>query len=242
MNNEQLGFDPTIQQSKDGKRYINISRAGKIERLVVEKEITKRAVIVGRATTCWLCYQDDSTEPLVVKDSWQYMERPQEGELIQQATEKGVCNIARYYHHETVEINQEVDDVFANVRRGLEPAGGRTSFGEKSIVGSQATAWTSQNNTESSQSRPQQKSRKRAPSPGPPTSHPSKKCHLNSSRQDSEFRNDNRVHRRVVTRGLGKPIKQASSCLAIIKGFIGAISGESAGMGVDDPLLTLYGA
>ena len=52
MKNEQLDVDPMIQQSKDGKRYINISRAGQTERFVVEKEMRKQVVIVGRATTC----------------------------------------------------------------------------------------------------------------------------------------------------------------------------------------------
>ena len=41
MNNEQLGFDPTIRQSEDGKRYINIFRAGRTEGLVIGKEMRK---------------------------------------------------------------------------------------------------------------------------------------------------------------------------------------------------------
>ncbi|KAF2469535.1 uncharacterized protein BDR25DRAFT_157705, partial [Lindgomyces ingoldianus] len=56
---------------------------------------------------------------LAIKDSWEYEERPKEGLLLKEATEAGVKNVARYYHHETVLIKDEVDDVSKNVRRGL---------------------------------------------------------------------------------------------------------------------------
>lgn len=60
--------------------------------------------MVGRATTCWRAYRegDELQKPLFVKDSWQYPEREEEGELLREATEKEVVNLARYYHHETV--------------------------------------------------------------------------------------------------------------------------------------------
>lgn len=37
--------------------------------------------MVGRATTCWRAYRegDELQKPLVVKDSWQYPEREEEG-------------------------------------------------------------------------------------------------------------------------------------------------------------------
>ncbi len=43
----------------------------------------------------------------------------------------------------------------------------------------------------------------------------------------------NRVHRRVITRDPGKPIYQASSLVAIISGFIGAIKGEDLIMSIE---------
>ena len=134
MNNEQLGLDPTIQQS-DGKRYMEITRNGKIERLILTEDITKQAVIVGRATTCWraYCNGDGSEEPLVVKDSWQYEERLEEGELIKVATDEGVRNIARYYHHETVQVGGKNDDTLENVRKGLMKTCGRTTFRQRSF-------------------------------------------------------------------------------------------------------------
>lgn len=103
MNEEQLGFDPTINES-DGKRYIEITRDGQKERLILDTLMRRAPSVVGRATTCWKAYRDgdESQTPLVVKDSWQYPERDQEGELLREATEKKVENVARYYHHETV--------------------------------------------------------------------------------------------------------------------------------------------
>ena len=134
MNDKQLGRDPTIQQS-NGKRYIEVTRTVQIERLFLAEEVRKQVAIAGQATTCWRAYcdGDDSKEPLVVKDSWQYEERPEEGELIKEATSKGVRNIARYYHHETVQIDEKNDDTIGNVRGGLMRTCGRTTFRQKSF-------------------------------------------------------------------------------------------------------------
>ncbi len=101
MNDKQLGLDLMIQQI-DGQRYVEITRDDQIERLILTEEIRKHAVVAGRATACWRAYcdKDQSKGPLVVKNSWQYEERPEEGELIKEATDKGVKNIARYYHHD----------------------------------------------------------------------------------------------------------------------------------------------
>ena len=107
MDDEQLGLDPTIQQS-DGQRFVEITRDDQIERLILTKKIRKQATVAGRATTCWRAYcdKDQSKESLLVKTSWQYEERPEEGELIKEATDKGARNIARYYHHETVRLTE----------------------------------------------------------------------------------------------------------------------------------------
>ncbi len=58
--------------------------------------------------------------PLIVKDSWQYPEREEEGELLHEATEKQVKNVARYFHYETVRVGGQDDDIRANVRKGLD--------------------------------------------------------------------------------------------------------------------------
>jgi hypothetical protein len=58
-------------------------------------------------------------QPLVIKDSWEYKERPEEGLLLKEAAEARVKNVARYYYHETVHISGTVDNVLGNVRKGL---------------------------------------------------------------------------------------------------------------------------
>ena len=52
MNDEQLGFDPTIKTS-DGERYIEIERDGKTERIIIDALIKRAPCVAGRATTCW---------------------------------------------------------------------------------------------------------------------------------------------------------------------------------------------
>jgi hypothetical protein len=81
----------------------------------------KRApCIAGRATTCWKAHRegDYSRTPLVIKDSWQYPKREEEGELLREATNKGVINVARYYYQETVRVGGKDDDIRSNVREG----------------------------------------------------------------------------------------------------------------------------
>jgi len=230
MNDEQLGLDPTIQQS-DGKRYLEITRNDKIERLILTEDIKKQAVIVGRATTCWRAYRDgdESEEPLVVKDSWQYEERPEEGELIKEATDKGVRNIARYYHHETVQVGGKNDDTIENVRRGLMKTCGRTTFRQKSFNKPEAPASESLGKVVAGRTQSQSLSRKRSSSSAQMTP----RSGIKRSRSSFELRNSplqihNRVRRRTITRDPGKPIYKASSPVTIINGFIGAIKGHES--------------
>jgi hypothetical protein len=104
MNEDGLGFDPTIITS-DGERYIEIERDGQTQRLIIDEVMKRAPCIAGRATTCWKAHRkEDPQTPLVVKDSWQYTDRDEEGILVQEANEKGVVNVARYYHHETVRV------------------------------------------------------------------------------------------------------------------------------------------
>lgn len=69
MNEEQLGFNPTIITVRD-KRYIKIERDNGKERLVINRVIKRVPCVAGRATTCWKVYQEEHpSTPLVVKDS-----------------------------------------------------------------------------------------------------------------------------------------------------------------------------
>jgi hypothetical protein len=91
MNEEELGFDPTIVE-EDGKRYTEIWRNGQVERLCLEELMKRQRSAVGRATTCWkgcLSGGKPDHQP-AIKDSWEYEERPEEGLLLKEATEAGV--------------------------------------------------------------------------------------------------------------------------------------------------------
>ena len=120
MNEEMLGFDPTIRASGD-EQYIDIERNDKTERLIIDEVMKRARCVAGRATVCWRAHRmEDPQTPLVIKDSWQYTDRDEEGELLREATEKGVANVARYYHHETVRVRGADDDIQQNIRKGLD--------------------------------------------------------------------------------------------------------------------------
>ena len=124
MSEEELGFDPTIVG--DSTRYINIQRDGQSKRLGLGDRIKRQRSDAGRATTCWKGFAEDmSNQRLIIKDSWEYEERPEEGLLLKEATEAGVKNVARYYHHETVRTGGNVDNILSNVRKGLSNTAGR---------------------------------------------------------------------------------------------------------------------
>ncbi|KAL7937557.1 hypothetical protein V8C35DRAFT_292804 [Trichoderma chlorosporum] len=116
-----LGFDPRIVSSGD-KRFIEIERDGKPERLVIDELIWRARGIACRGTTCWKAYREDDPQRkrLVLKESWQYPERDEEGFIVKEATEKGVINIARHYHHEIVHIGGAKDDVRTSIRNQLD--------------------------------------------------------------------------------------------------------------------------
>ena len=223
MNDEQLGFDPTIHRV-NGKRWIEITRNGCTERLFVEGEVRKHPAIVGRATSCWKVYsgEGDARKRLVVKDSWQYEERPEEGELIREVTLHS-ANVAQYYHHETVQCSNKDDDILGNVRRGMMKTCGRRTFTQRSNT--QPSASKYRDKTASNQSKSGSNLRKRvssSPTPLPP----GKRSRTSRSKSPTEPAEHNRIHGRVVTSSPGKPLNEASSCLVIVTAFIGAIDGK----------------
>ncbi|KAL3954491.1 hypothetical protein ACCO45_010054 [Purpureocillium lilacinum] len=88
MNEELLGFDPTIVTSGD-RQYIEIERNDVKERLVIDEVMQRARCVAGRATTCWKAHPEgDPQTLLVIKDSWQYTDRDEEGELLREATQK----------------------------------------------------------------------------------------------------------------------------------------------------------
>ncbi|KAH7053440.1 hypothetical protein B0J12DRAFT_698622 [Macrophomina phaseolina] len=255
MNEEELGFDPTIMKDNRG-RYMEIERNERVERIYIES-MTRQRSIAGRATTCWKGYAKGKPgDELVIKDSWQYEDHPEEGLLLKEAAEPKVedpakpkvGNVARYYYHETVRIGDAMDDVRGNVRRGLDDAEGRNPLRQpRSTAPSAVTSAVTSSNSGlgrgrggsssrgGSRSRGRSKSRgggvsrKRASStveesmPPPP---PKRSCSDLTPEEDVPRRN--RVHRRVIMRGVGKSLYRASSLQAMLTGLVGGIKGHES--------------
>lgn len=219
MSEEQLGFDPTIIIVRD-KRYIEIKRENRKERLVIDRLIKRVPCVAGRATTCWKVYkEEDPNTPLVVKDSWQYLEREEEGELLREATKKGVINVARYFHHETVSVGSQDDDIRANVRKGLDITKATNYKLEKSMP---PLSTTGQRASRRDRSSSNTSGRKRSLSCTALPLPPSKRTCSGSPIKHAVA---NRVHRRVVVRDYGKPIYKTSSIVSLLAQLEGCING-----------------
>ena len=223
MDEDSLGFDPTIITS-GGERYIEIERDGQTERLIIDKVMNRAPCIVGRATTCWRAHRkEDPQTPLVIKDSWQYTNRDEEGVLVQEATEKGVVNVARYYHHETVRVHGADDDVRNNVRKGLDVTKATNYRSGRAMLASRAGA-----SSVSRKGRSSSAGLKRPSSDTDAALLPSKRCCSASRVQASVEALPNRVHRRVILRDYGKPIYKASSRVALLAALESCIEGHQS--------------
>lgn len=224
MNEEDLGFDPTIASS-EGKQYIEIERNGKLERLIIDQQIRRAPCVAGRATTCWRAHREGDNAPLVIKDSWQYPEREEEGKLLQEATAKGVVNVARYYHHETVRVRGRDDDVYNNVRAGMNIRDAENYRAGKSVTPPTNSATASAQGMR--QSRSIAKRKRSSNSIDPPLS-PSKRPCSTSPIKPQTTEVPNRFHRRVVLQDFGKPIYKASSRASLLAALEGCIEGHES--------------
>jgi hypothetical protein len=220
MNEEQLGFDPTIFEL-DGKRYMKITPNGRTERLVLVELIERHSSVAGRATTCWKAYRDgdESKMIFVVKDSWQYPERGEEGVLLRDATEKGVVNVARYYHHETVRVGGRDDDINGNVRKGLGIMKATDAFRNTSATKVEDTMPPS-GASGGRTARKRSSSSLNAPLP------PNKRsCSISPHADRGHSELPNRIHRRTTLRDYGKNIYKASPRVAMLAALEGNITG-----------------
>ncbi|KAH7237825.1 hypothetical protein B0J15DRAFT_553838, partial [Fusarium solani] len=222
MNEEQLGFDPTIMTA-NGERFIEVNRNGSTERIIIDKKMQRAPCIAGRATTCWKAHPEGQPEMLlVIKDSWQYPERDEEGELLREVTDKGVVNVARYYHHETVQIHGEDDDIRNNVRRGLDITQAANYRPERPMRRSNVASGTSRGDRGRAGA-----SRKRSSSQiGAPLPSSKRSCSVSPTKAASIV--PNRVHRRLIVRDYGMPIYKASSRSALLAAFERCIEGHES--------------
>ncbi|KAF6825529.1 serine threonine-protein kinase sgk2 [Colletotrichum plurivorum] len=220
MDEEALGLDPTIMAS-DNKRFIEIERNSSTERIVIDEVILWARCVAGREVTCWKAHPEGHPEtPLVIKDSWQYPERDEDGDLLREVTEKGVVNVARYYHHETVQVHKTDDDIWNNVRHGLNITlatnyrpGLQTSLGNIA----RDAPWKGRGSN----------SRKRPSSQSNYTLPPSKRS-SSASPTKAPSTPPNRVHRRIILQDYGKPIYKASSRSALLAALVGCIEGHES--------------
>ncbi|KAL6173862.1 hypothetical protein ACJQWK_00023 [Exserohilum turcicum] len=204
MNKAQLGFDPTIVTIGD-KRYIQIERENGKERLIINKVIKRVPCVAGRATTCWkVTREEDPDTPLVVKDSWQYPERDEEGEMLHEATEKGVVNVARYFHHQTVRVGNQDDDICANVRKGLDITKATNYMPQRQMPLLNNTGRRASRRDGSSNVAGRKRPSSSINTPLPP----SKRLRSSSPEKPAIV---NRVHRRVIVRDYGEAIYKSSS-------------------------------
>ncbi|KAK8048254.1 Protein kinase-like domain [Apiospora phragmitis] len=217
-----LDSTPSIKTT-NGQRFIEIEQDGFTERIIIDGAMQRARCIAGRATTCWKAHREGKPQaPLVIKDSWQYTERPEEGELVCEATAKGVVNVARYYHHQTVQVRGMEDDIRRNVRKGLDitkaenyrqqrSTAVHTSGRVASREGRSATAGVKRSSSQTGSSLP-----------------PSKRsCSISPTKIDRDAL-PNRIHRRLIVRDYGRPIYEASSPAALLGALGGCIDGHES--------------
>ncbi|KAH7201228.1 hypothetical protein DER44DRAFT_748366 [Fusarium oxysporum] len=221
MNEEELGFDPTIK-SENHERFIEISRNGSTERIIIDQVMQRARCIAGRATTCWKAHPERQPKMLlVIKDSWQYPERDEEGDLLREATNKGVINVARYYHHEVVQICGMDDDIQSNTRRGLDIKKAANYRPARPAPRNIASALSREGRSTASTSKKRSSSQTGAPLPSSKRS-----CSVSPTKGISTL--PNRVHRRVILQDYGMPIYKASSRSALLAAFERCIEGHES--------------
>ncbi|KAI1769144.1 hypothetical protein GGR53DRAFT_474645 [Hypoxylon sp. FL1150] len=221
IEERELGFDPTIITTNN-KQYIDITRDGMQERIVIDGVVGRVRCIAGRATTCWKAHPEGKPSvTLVIKDSWQYPERQEEGELLLEVTRKGVSNVARYYHHETVHLlNGEVDNIQHGIRKGLDITKASNYRSQQlDLPRDLGTPSISQNGVTG-----QKRSSSQTGAPLPPSKR---------SRSESPIKVDpstlpNRIHRRVIVCDYGQPIYKASSRVTLLRALEGCIDGHES--------------
>ncbi|KAG6096894.1 hypothetical protein E4U30_001166 [Claviceps sp. LM220 group G6] len=227
MSEEDLGFDCSI---KGPDLTVDGADGKKRQMDIAKPDGSKECILVGQQPAGKLTSKMIRSPEtiLVVKDSWQEVKRDEEGDMLLLATRRGVVNVARHYHHETVQIRGMNDDVRACVRRGLDRATASNS---------------AQSDSESSRRAPSERLRKRGTSTNPSTSgkeedsglHPRKRICSSSPtgsahkpRIELPTELGNRVHRRVIVRDYGKAIYKASSRQALLACLEGCIKGHQS--------------
>ncbi|KAJ5642825.1 hypothetical protein N7490_006825 [Penicillium lividum] len=136
----------------------------------------------------------------------------------------GVINVARYYHHATVRIRDQDDDVRSNVQGGLDIRTASNYRQERSAP-STGTGKTDAPRKSRSSCR---SNLKRSSSQTGASLPPNKRSCSASPTKASINPLPNRVHRRIVLCDYGKPIYKASTCVALLAALEGCIAGHQS--------------
>jgi len=225
MSEEELGFDPTII-TVNKQQFIEIRRDNITERLVLDMVINRVRCIAGRATTCWKAHREgDPRAVFIIKDSWQYPERDNEGELLREATSKGVIRVARYYYHETVRVRDADDDVQSNVRRGLDITKATNYHEDRSRPLIPSISITGSSGIRRScRITGMKRSSDQTSAPLPPR----KRHYPTSQTKPAHDILSNRVHRRLILADYGTPIYKAGSRQALLGALADCIEGHES--------------
>lgn len=124
-----------------------------------------------------------------------------------------------------------IDDIRNNVRKGLKDEGGEYLFrwhlNSDTVAGSSKSGAAGAKRLKSGRGRSRSISRKRSSNSRQASMPPSKRACSNSRiKEDIMRQRDNRVHRRLVMRRVGKSIYDADSLAAMITGVLGGIKGQ----------------
>lgn len=117
MSDQELGFDPTLSLAHEG---ITVGDMNDKITLSAQPFFCPPA-IASRGTKCWKArLVTDTTVRYVLKDSWRSIHHRSEGELLAKARDYGVIGIVEFIAYEDVMVDDKLDDLFANVMKGLQ--------------------------------------------------------------------------------------------------------------------------
>lgn len=151
-------------------------------------------------------------------------QRDEEGELLQEAAQRGVTNVARYYYHATVSVRGQVDDARDNVRGGLDIRTASNYRPERLTASAGAGAASASRKGRSSGKPGMKRSSSQAGASQPPNK---RSCSASPTKMAIDSL-PNRVHRRIVLRDYGKPIYKASTYIVLLAGLERCISGHQS--------------
>jgi hypothetical protein len=232
MNNAETGFDPSISVDERGSKYINIEKGGQRMRLQLHHDplATTRA-IASRGTTVWKASLEstEGTTTLVVKDSWQYVGRQHEGELL--ARLMNAENVVEYFHHESVHIGSDEDSTRL-IRRALRD--------DKGHVFSIDVPQDKQGFPQpplTDESAPPPRKRKRQESAMEEDESEELVGYDVPVKDTYRFPVSHRVHHRLILKDVGKRLTEASSLANLLRALADAMNGTSTERKFTYPIL-----